>query len=396
MEAAIPVEYVEYDPTVEETGDISLMSADQYLSWVRKQAENLPAVVRADIDCNQYLGRQTFYMPSIEEISPCPEEYLPDESWIRSTVHAFSELRLSLQGASTLESSKERKIAVPQLKDKVSWFKFCFGADKIQNGSEVEESSAEKRKIEEHIEIQKRELAKQFEIPMNSNYECEDDEDIESIDNGEVAVDQWTGDVKVSPSTSLMLQFDQVLTQRLLGYHIDWLPGVHQSSEENSMITQLQSQWLYSLLTRLEKPLHSDMTARIRSLYRICCRRRFNLTSVMKANRSNERHEEEEELARLNVLISLCGYYFGQGENLLHIPLNESEESKEDEDEEDDEMMCSDDDDEGAIEVEIEEYAEDDEDKGLKRKRKAATSNANKVAAVEDLEDGECDESMIS
>ena len=43
MEAAIPVEFAEYDPTVEETGDISLMSADQYLSWVRKQAETLPA-----------------------------------------------------------------------------------------------------------------------------------------------------------------------------------------------------------------------------------------------------------------------------------------------------------------------------------------------------------------
>lgn len=30
----------------------------------------------------------------------------------------------------------------------------------------------------------------------------------------------------VAPSTQLMLQFDQVLTQRLLGYHIEWLEAL--------------------------------------------------------------------------------------------------------------------------------------------------------------------------
>ena len=33
----------------------------------------------------------------------------------------------------------------------------------------------------------------------------------------------WTGAVDVEPTTSVLLQFDQVLTQRLLGLQIDWL-----------------------------------------------------------------------------------------------------------------------------------------------------------------------------
>lgn len=143
-------------------------------------------------------------MPTIEEISPCPEEFLPDECWIRSTVHAFSELRLSIQGASSLESSKERRIAVPQLKDKKSWFLFCFGDDKIHY---TEEEASSEKKVEGHIEIQKRVLAKQYEIPLainESSGEFEDDEEIESIGNVDAA---WTGAVKVPPSTSLMVTF---------------------------------------------------------------------------------------------------------------------------------------------------------------------------------------------
>ena len=43
MEPALPLDYVEFDPHVEHTGDISEMSAEQYLSWVRTQASSLPS-----------------------------------------------------------------------------------------------------------------------------------------------------------------------------------------------------------------------------------------------------------------------------------------------------------------------------------------------------------------
>jgi hypothetical protein len=43
MEQALPIKFVDYDLSVEETGDISQMSAEQYLSWVSQQANNLPS-----------------------------------------------------------------------------------------------------------------------------------------------------------------------------------------------------------------------------------------------------------------------------------------------------------------------------------------------------------------
>lgn len=35
MEQALPLDDVLFDPSVEETGDISNMTAEEYLSWVR-------------------------------------------------------------------------------------------------------------------------------------------------------------------------------------------------------------------------------------------------------------------------------------------------------------------------------------------------------------------------
>lgn len=35
MEKALPVEDVDFDPNVEFTGDVSSMSPEEYLSWVR-------------------------------------------------------------------------------------------------------------------------------------------------------------------------------------------------------------------------------------------------------------------------------------------------------------------------------------------------------------------------
>ena len=34
---------------------------------------------------------------------------------------------------------------------------------------------------------------------------------------------QWSGAINVEPTTTVLLQFDQVLTQRLLAVHIDWM-----------------------------------------------------------------------------------------------------------------------------------------------------------------------------
>ena len=53
--ACLPVEDVEYDHSVEETGDISNMTPEQYLAWVRDQASKLPAVLKVKVSRYQFI-----------------------------------------------------------------------------------------------------------------------------------------------------------------------------------------------------------------------------------------------------------------------------------------------------------------------------------------------------
>ncbi len=63
------------------------------------------------------------------------------------------------------------------------------------------------------------------------------------------------------------------------------------------------------MLARLEKPVHRDSLACIRQIYRRCCYLRHSLCV--------DDENFEEQLAQLNVLISICGAYFGQGEDFV-------------------------------------------------------------------------------
>ncbi len=91
-------------------------------------------------------------------------------------------------------------------------------------------------------------------------------------------------------------------------------------------------QWLYSLLARLEKPVCQATASTIRQLYRICCALRCHLVA--------DSSSFDADLAALNVLISICGAYFGQGEEYVafnhdhHQELNGEQQDGEEEDEE--------------------------------------------------------------
>mgnify|MGYP006196557267 CR=1 FL=1 len=91
-------------------------------------------------------------------------------------------------------------------------------------------------------------------------------------------------------------------------------------------MTPARGRWLYALLARLEKPLYRETAASIRQLYRRCCALRYQLSltsdSVALTQEStgdaesdaNSAVKFQNSLASLNVLISICGSYFGQGE----------------------------------------------------------------------------------
>lgn len=194
------------------------------------------------------------------------------------------------------------------------------------------------------------------------------------------------------------------MTQRLLGYHIDWLAESAGSAGGTTFLTELRSQWLYSLLSRLEKPLHADMTAAIRLLYRTCCQMRAGrggpAVDCMMDN--SNRDFDEQEIARLNILISICGLYFGQGEEFIGFTGAEGvdergEESaeREDEDSDDDfevaEMDGFDvDEDEDENENENENDCKmDDDDEDLNSKKRRKLEEGNGAIMETELEEGE-------
>ena len=99
-----------------------------------------------------------------------------------------------------------------------------------------------------------------------------------------------------------------------------------------SLICAESARWLYALLARLEKPLHQDMAAVIRQLFRRCCALRAGLNSSEAARCSSRSSsdelspEDETNLALLNTLIVITGSYFGQGEIYVVFHSDESNE----------------------------------------------------------------------
>lgn len=85
-----------------------------------------------------------------------------------------------------------------------------------------------------------------------------------------------------------------------------------------SELTPARGRWLYALLARLEKPLYRETAASIRQLYRRCCALRLQLSQTSAACLNKEDATAavtfQNQLASLNVLISIAGSYFGQGE----------------------------------------------------------------------------------
>lgn len=237
MERALPVmDHVAFDSSVDDTGDITNMTAEQYLAWVRRQACELPDVFIAKVDSSLYAGRQTKYMPEIEEVVTCPERLLPSAEWERDVISAFSDLRALLARLSLSNASRERKLVVPQLKDEKAWCRFCLGSEYSVNGAGSSGASV-------RLEQRKLDLSRSLGIADEDNGDTvmstddcsqmvqNDSDDEDSTGNLREGSSQtssyaaWTGAEDSLPTTSLLLQFDQVMAQRLLSYQVSWLEG---------------------------------------------------------------------------------------------------------------------------------------------------------------------------
>eukprot|EP01041_Mallomonas_annulata_P002008 gene2007-3902_t len=337
MEQALPIFDCDFDSLAFESGDLSALSAEQYLAWVRHQAEQLPDVVRADVNTEMFNKNQTQYMPRIDDISACPEHLTASPDWEKEVLASFSELR-TLLGYYGARGMKQRKQPVPPMRDSKAWQRFCIGPDtddiesdetSDQEGDDVDESIVQlsdpsledrKRKLYDALDqesewtVSGNEEKKRDNISNNDNNISLPDVPIPIADSDTcnmISIDITTPpppppseggeEVQppppllvlpvtylegVSPTPSLLMQFDQVMTQKVLSHHVSWL--------ERKELSVSRAAWIYALLARLEKPLYQDTAAVVRNLYRIC--------------------SESESIAVLNLLITISGLYFSQGE----------------------------------------------------------------------------------
>eukprot|EP00903_Cladosiphon_okamuranus_P015131 g13993.t1 len=97
------------------------------------------------------------------------------------------------------------------------------------------------------------------------------------------------------PTMRLAMQFDQVLTQRVLAFHADWL--------RENLLSRARAVWIYTLLACLEKPLGSETAALVREVLRRCCAQRAEVESP-----------HDDNLPALNVIVAIAGRFFQQAE----------------------------------------------------------------------------------
>jgi hypothetical protein len=208
--------------------------------------------------------------------------------------------------------TRERKVVVPPLKQESHWFKLCLG-ENSHLGRDIEETntpnSAENDSEDDTSPEQSTDLLSKKDALLR---EFASNSSLKSPDNPfEDLPIQYS--VGVVPTTSLLLQFDQVLSQKLIGYHVKWLTKrvlrlqslyqirladhhlpfppssrflcrhedlclpVHDLILQWGCMITLHCRWIYSLLARLETPLYQDAAADIREIYRTACLARWDL-----------------------------------------------------------------------------------------------------------------------
>ncbi|GLD94281.1 hypothetical protein PINS_up002892 [Pythium insidiosum] len=224
MAAALPVddESVDVEAILQRMKQgIPPADVQEYLWRVRLEAEGIPDVVVAtNVDPRQYDVKQTANMPAIDAFEAVVDPAMePADEWRQNLLAEFAELRQLIArwqeiGPPNVESDATDpsqavplRTNVPRMNDQDGWHTFFFG--RTPNDSEPTDSAP--------------------------------------LDHG------------TPPHLRLLLQFDQVLTRRLLAYHTNWL-------EDMSALSRARAVWIYALLARLDKPAHADVAAMLRQL----------------------------------------------------------------------------------------------------------------------------------
>ena len=180
------------------------------------------------------------------------------------------------------------RIPLPPMKDRSSWHIFCVGLDEASGNSGAY--------FGDEYECGYDNVAKQQGEQKEKKDNCLLTEELPSCWRMNLPSDGY------EPTVRLLLQMDQVMIRRVISHlthyiHFGW-----------SIMTGRRAEWIYALLTRLEKPIHRDDSAVL-----------FGLLKDLTLARSKilvPGNKDRISLAKLNVLIVIIGVYFEQGGDL--------------------------------------------------------------------------------
>ncbi|CAK9273020.1 unnamed protein product [Sphagnum jensenii] len=243
----------------------------EYLRRVRQvwEAAQCPKVKVAKIDPQKLMVEQTPYMPSIPSVQPCASHLLPSKEWETEFLVDFSNLRT----ASTNGSGSTTTIGgVLKLVDE-------------ELGSKMEISG-----YEGTVELQ-------AEISGYPKDTIQTSQDV--VDGLKIGGMLGASKDPKPPLLGILVRLDAVSRAALLRFHIAWLERVDGLPYERTL-------WLFALSVVIDKPLDAQTSAAFRALLRRC--------AILRATKVSA---DDEELHRLNLLITIAGHYFGQSEDLL-------------------------------------------------------------------------------
>ncbi|CAK9225636.1 unnamed protein product [Sphagnum troendelagicum] len=243
----------------------------EYLRRVRQvwEAAQCPKVKVAKIDPQKLMVEQTPYMPSIPSVQPCASHLLPSKEWETEFLVDFSNLRT----ASTNGSGSTTTIGgVLKLVDE-------------ELGSKMEISG-----YEGTVELQ-------AEISGYPKDTAQTSQDV--VDGLKIGGMLGASKDPKPPLLGILVRLDAVSRAALLRFHIAWLERVDGLPYERTL-------WLFALSVVIDKPLDAQTSAAFRALLRRC--------AILRATKVSA---DDEELHRLNLLITIAGHYFGQSEDLL-------------------------------------------------------------------------------
>lgn len=235
------------DPPDDIDLDAPPVTGFDYLYRVRLETRNCPKVVVSNIDTSQFLCHQTVKVDFGNGFIRATPGFEPNSKWQENQLNTFSRYRDELLTNREALKMKFAKREYPGLRKK-EWCLYSLGWEKFE-------------------EIYDKDWAKCKTFAFS--------------DKGN------------PPLLSVILYLNQSEITTLLSYHIDWLQKIK--------FTHFQGEWIYALLSRLEKPLDPDTCSLLRNLSRVCSILRSELSSP-----------EDEALKPLNIIITIISNCFDQ------------------------------------------------------------------------------------